>query len=231
MPRIRSTKPEFWSSGQVMECSRNARLLFLGLWNFCDDKGRHTWKPKQCRAEVFPGDDDLSDNDVLNMLTELVDNGLIARYEVDGQEYFYVTGWSHQRIDKPQKAKYPPPFQECYENDMGTFPPDTIGKDRIGKDSVEDPPPDGGNEVKHRSKIDPDMPLTDHMRELAVNYWRQRHRPDLDPDDEFSHFVAHHIAKGTKMENWEKAWQTWYCNSMKLTRPQAQVQVPRSMRG
>ncbi len=33
----------------------------------------------------------------------------IVRYEVDGRRYFYITGWSHQRIDKPSRARYPLP--------------------------------------------------------------------------------------------------------------------------
>lgn len=111
MSRIRSIKPEFWSSEQIMECSTNARLLFIGLWNFCDDAGRHPFAPKQIKALVFPGDD-LSIDEVARMLDELSTNGLIVRYAIDGKEYFYVTGWSHQKIDRPQKAKYPEPLVE-----------------------------------------------------------------------------------------------------------------------
>ncbi len=41
MARIRSIKTEFWTAEQVMECSPIARLLFIGMWNFCDDGGNH----------------------------------------------------------------------------------------------------------------------------------------------------------------------------------------------
>ena len=41
MARIRTIKPEFWTSEQVVDCSPTARLLFIGLWNFCDDGGVH----------------------------------------------------------------------------------------------------------------------------------------------------------------------------------------------
>lgn len=37
MSSYRAVKLEFWTSDQVMSCSREARLLFIGLWNFCDD--------------------------------------------------------------------------------------------------------------------------------------------------------------------------------------------------
>jgi hypothetical protein len=106
MSRIRSVKPEFWSSEQVMECSPVVRLLFIGLWNFCDDAGRHPFAPKQIKALVFPGDD-LTAEDVSRMLDELSTNGLVLRYSVDGKDYLQVTGWQHQKIDRPQPAKYP----------------------------------------------------------------------------------------------------------------------------
>lgn len=133
MSRIRSIKPEFWTSAQILECSRNARLLFLGLWNFCDDKGRHPFNPKQIRAEIFPSDD-LSEDDILGMLQELSINDLIVIYEHDNKHYFYVPGWHNQRIDKPQPAKYPDPFHEHSKTYPIPLPPDRIGRDRIGED-------------------------------------------------------------------------------------------------
>lgn len=107
MARIRTIKPEFWTSEQIMECSTTARLLFIGMWNFCDDAGRHPASSKTLKAEVFPGDDITSD-EVGVMLDELEANGLIERYEVAERQYFQVTGWHHQKIDRPN-FKHPAP--------------------------------------------------------------------------------------------------------------------------
>ena len=133
MARIRTIKPEFWTSEQILECSTNARLLFIGLWNFADDQGRHPDSAKQAKAEVFPADD-FSIAEVAAMLDELWRNGLIDRYTHDNKGYFFVTGWNHQRIDKPQEPKYPGPFEEYSENIPRTLPPDRKGKDRKGKE-------------------------------------------------------------------------------------------------
>lgn len=111
MARIRTIKPEFWTGEQVMECSPNARLLFIGLWNFCDDAGRHPMTPRQIKALVFPSDD-FSVDFVQGMLDELSSNGLIMPYSVGGKEYFEVTGWRHQKIDRPQAPKYPSPLAD-----------------------------------------------------------------------------------------------------------------------
>jgi hypothetical protein len=133
MARIRSIKPEFWSSEQVMECSPNARLLFIGLWNFCDDAGRHPVAPKQIKALVFPGDD-FTAEDVRRMIDELSSNGLLRTYSVGDKEFLEVTGWVHQKIDRPQPPKYPGPG-----SDHSTSARDGIqrGGDRRGEEKKE----------------------------------------------------------------------------------------------
>lgn len=100
MARIRTVKPEFWTSEQVMNCSPTARLLFIGLWNFCDDAGNHVASPKTIKANVFPGDD-ISSADVQRLLDELSSNELIAYYSHENKDFLHVTGWHHQKIDKP----------------------------------------------------------------------------------------------------------------------------------
>lgn len=119
-----------------MECSRDARLLFVGLWNFCDDAGRFPFSPKQVKALVMPGDDDISAEDVRLWLVELSTNGLITVYEVDGKEYLEVTGWAHQKIDRPQPAKYPARIVEHSTNEQRTVSTEGRGSDRNGSDST-----------------------------------------------------------------------------------------------
>jgi hypothetical protein len=106
--RIRTIKPEFWSSEQVMACSPLARLLFIGLWNFCDDSGRHPYTPRTLKALIFASDD-ITTAEVGAMLEELAEAGLIAVYSVGGKQYLQVTGWQHQRINHPQPPRHPGP--------------------------------------------------------------------------------------------------------------------------
>lgn len=105
MARIRTIKPEFWSSEQVMECSPIARLLFIGLWNFCDDAGNHVDSERTIKAEIFPGDD-ISSTDVRRLLDELSSKSLIAYYSHENKGFLHVTGWHHQKIDRPT-VKHP----------------------------------------------------------------------------------------------------------------------------
>jgi hypothetical protein len=149
MARIRSIKPEFWTSEQVMECSLNARLLFIGLWNFADDLGRLPNSTKTIRAQIFPGDD-LSLDNIRGMINELSKNGLIVMYSVDDKDYLQVTGWQHQRIDKPQAAKHPAPLLEHSKNVQRTFPPDRIGRE--GKEDAASAAPDPEVELFRRGR-------------------------------------------------------------------------------
>lgn len=113
MARIRSIKPEFWSSEQVMDLSPMARLLFIGLWNFCDDGGNHPASAKTLKAEVFPSDD-ITSASVQLLVDELSSNSLIVLYSSGGKEFWHVNGWKHQKIDKPTYKH--PPFIEGESN-------------------------------------------------------------------------------------------------------------------
>lgn len=140
MARIRTIKPEFWTSEQVMECSTNARLLFIGLWNFCDDAGRMPASDKRIKASIFPSDDLTAEN-VRRMLDELSANGLIRLYVVDDKEFLQVTGWHHQKIDRPQKSKIPDPPDPGSPNGRRTIAVgrEGNGRERKGRESPQPP--------------------------------------------------------------------------------------------
>lgn len=109
MARIRTVKPAFWSSEQVMNLSRDARLLFIGIWNFADDAGRAKWSARTIKAQVLPGDDDVTARDVEAWMMEMQTQGLLTAYSVNGQRLFSVSGWHHQKINRPQPSKFPEP--------------------------------------------------------------------------------------------------------------------------
>lgn len=105
MPRIRTIKPEFCTSEQVAECSRDARLLFVCMWCFCDDAGRHKASVRKLKMECLPGDA-VGDAEVTQWIDELIQNDLLEEYTVNGESYWQVCGWHHQKIDQPN-VKHP----------------------------------------------------------------------------------------------------------------------------
>lgn len=115
--RIRTIKPEFWRSDDISALELSDRLLFIGLWSYVDDSGVGVDKLPHICADLFAADLERDPTEVYGRvrggLRNLAERRLIVRYEVDGKSYLYVTNWkSHQRIDKPSKARYPLPDAE-----------------------------------------------------------------------------------------------------------------------
>jgi hypothetical protein len=109
MARIRTIKPEFWTSEQILDLSLPARLLFIGLWNFCDDNGVHPASARVLKARVFPADD-ITIAQVDGLIRELITQGLLMEYSAEDASWWYVTGWSrNQVINRPSASKYPKP--------------------------------------------------------------------------------------------------------------------------
>ncbi len=105
--RIRTVKPEFWQSEKVASVSRDARLMFIGLWGLADDHGRLRANAALIRGQLFPYDDE---HDVAGWLAELVEAGLVQVYQVDGCSYAAIPGFAeHQKIDKRWDSKLPAP--------------------------------------------------------------------------------------------------------------------------
>jgi hypothetical protein len=107
--RIRTVKPEFFTSLTVAGLSVEARLTFIGLWTHVDDQGRCVDDPRLIKAAVWPLDDRIS-SDVEQDLKELTESSLILRYKVGERSYLCVRTWDeHQRINRPTKSKLPAP--------------------------------------------------------------------------------------------------------------------------
>lgn len=123
MARIRSIKPEFWTSEQIAECSPNVRLLFIGMWNFCDDYGVHPASEMRLKMEVFPSDS-FSKDDIRRMIDELLANGLLTEYEVSGTQYWWVTGWDKHQKPDCKTGLYPRP-----DGSVGTKIRRTVSED------------------------------------------------------------------------------------------------------
>ena len=141
MARIRTIKPEFFTSLDVANLSRDARLLFVGLWTHADDGGRGLNEPRLIKAALFPLDDDITPGDVVGLMVELREQGVLILYaDADNNRLFQVKAWTaHQRIDKPRPSKYVAPTDpgtilEASGNDPGSLPPEGKGKEGTGQD-------------------------------------------------------------------------------------------------
>ncbi len=142
MARIRTVKPSFFSSLSNADLPIPARLTFIGLWTYVDDKGRGVDDARLVKAAVWPLDEAYTTKKVEADLVLLDKAEKIGRYVVDGQRYLAVRKWKHQRIDKPQASILPAaPWEEDSGNVPGILPPDD--RHRPGAR-----PPKAGGEVE-----------------------------------------------------------------------------------
>lgn len=110
MARIRSVKPEFFRSRKIRTLPYEARWLFEAMWTESDDEGRMPCTAPLLRGLFFDDDPKATERRVEGWVRLLADKKLLVLYEVDGTRYAAVAGWKeHQKINKPQSAKYPPP--------------------------------------------------------------------------------------------------------------------------
>jgi hypothetical protein len=108
VPRIRTVKHELFEDEALARCQREARLLFVGLIAWSDDYGNQKAGAALLRGHVFPYDDDVTVPMVAAYVDELEREGMILRYEVEGECFLHLNGWAkHQRIDNAGKRLVP----------------------------------------------------------------------------------------------------------------------------
>lgn len=149
--RIRTIKPEFWDSASMGRISREARLLFIGMWSLADDSGKLRGDSRFLASRLFPYDEDAKSK-ITSWVRELVTLGSIIPYRVDDDEYIMIPGWlKHQKIDHPVKSKLPDfdmtrdgfaRIREEYREDQGL----DQGLDQ-GREQGVPPSPPRGNET------------------------------------------------------------------------------------
>tara|TARA_Y100001938_G_C7873105_1_gene321272 strand:+ start:86 stop:556 length:471 start_codon:yes stop_codon:yes gene_type:complete len=129
--RKRMIDPQFWCDEKMMTLSHSARLLFIGLWNFCDDSGIHKDSDLKLKAEIFPADD-ITKDDVKKLKEELIQIGLIIAIKEDefGDDILMVKNWNkYQKINRPIPSKYN--ISEDSLNAHGVITPNRIEYNRI----------------------------------------------------------------------------------------------------
>ena len=110
--RIRSIRPEFWSSEDVAAMDWHTRLVYIGLWSYVDDNGVGRDSERLIVAALFPLDECLSEASVRThgALKQLETGGQITRYEVNGKRYLHIVAWdTHQKINRASASRYPLP--------------------------------------------------------------------------------------------------------------------------
>ncbi|MFG3439886.1 hypothetical protein ACGF0J_21785 [Nonomuraea sp. NPDC047897] len=115
LARIRSVKPEFWSDRKLArQHSRDARMLYMALWNQADEHGRVLGDARWIKGNCMPYEDDIDPDGIERLLGELIASGRVQRYVVDDDPYLFLPKLAkHQRLEAAKvPSRLPPPPAE-----------------------------------------------------------------------------------------------------------------------
>jgi len=194
MARIRTIKPEFWSDGAIIECSTNARLLFVGTWTFSDDAGNLDRSAKQLKAQVFPADN----FDCEPLIQELIAHGLLVEYSSNEKKYLHIQSFTkHQRVDRPGPARCPI-FDESTIIPRTVVEPSSSLPPRKGRE--------GKGEVKGKGKTKP--PSDWKPSERTANLVTAQYSLPPDGVERYTEaFLDACAAKGYEYEDFDAAFR------------------------
>lgn len=170
MPRIRSIKPDAFTSDSLSSVSVLARWTFAGLWTYCDDEGRGRADARLIKAALFPIDDKTTLADVQTALSELEEVGAICRYRVDGKTYLHIPKWDeHQKINRATDSKLP----DCPACSGGGNDDSVKGHDALTEPSVSPPDWKGTGKGKEQGSEHAQERTSAHFDEFWSAYPRK----------------------------------------------------------
>jgi hypothetical protein len=141
MPRNRMIKLDFWSDEKIGHLSNDAKLLFIGLWNLCDDGGVARANPVFLRNNLFPYSN-FSHKKIDEWLHELAKNKLIDIVSQRGEAYCIVQNFlKHQEIKKPSQFRYLDDSTPLVPHYSPTSTPLVPPKEKVKGDMGEPLPP------------------------------------------------------------------------------------------
>ena len=204
MARIRTIKPEFFTSDDICALSPQARLLYIGLWCEADREGRLVWAPRGFKRRYLPDDD----CDVDALCRELTDRTLVRLYG-DGLA-FIPTFATHQHVNPREAAsKLAPP------------PPPLHASSRVSDASPPVTDAQGGREPKEGKGREGEgrrAPSTAHP--LPAGWtpgdedigWARTARPDLAAamiEAETERFRNFQAGQNRTAHSWGPLWRNW----------------------
>ena len=225
MARIRTIKPEFFTSADIVCMTPLSRLFYASLWCESDREGRLKWDVKTLKLRYFPADD----CDIEAMGNELVENGLIVIYEIEGKQYAEIPSFNlHQIINNREAESTIPENKKVSEHSQtndASFTRES-GVQGEGKEGREGK----GRRVKEKREtlLPEDFAISD-----AVRSWADSNGHG-DLDQHLANFIDSCRAKGYKYVDWDAAFRNAIAkNWAKVTPKLKQVSgaLPEFMRG
>lgn len=138
MARIRTIKPEFFTSSDIFNLTPLSRLFYVYLWCEADREGRLKWDVDALKIRCLPKDD----CDINALADELLGRELIVIYEVDGKEYAEIPSFKHHQVINNREAESILPARVKDACTRGSGEGRKEGKGKEGKGTRVDNAPD-----------------------------------------------------------------------------------------
>ena len=183
MARIRTIKPEFFTSSDIVSLTPLARLFYVSLWCEADREGRLGWNVKTFKMRYLPADD----CDIQSLSNELIEANLIFLYEVDGKEYAEIPSFkNHQVINNRESESVIPSRVK-------------VACKRVPAEGRKE-----GKERKESTSRETIIPDDFHASENVIKWANENGHTNL--AKHLSHFINVAKAKGYKYIDWDRAF-------------------------
>ena len=219
MARIRTIKPEFFTSEDIVSLTPLARVFYIALWCEADREGRLTWKPRTLKMRYLPGDD--CDIDVLAQ--ELIDGGQIILYEVDGITYAEIPSFKRHQVINNRESESDLPARVGHASARVKAEGRKEGKGKEGKEPASADAGDG-EAPSSSAKLKTLKTYLAECKEAGVkavpdDHYIRKYMEDVGISDEmaqlaWARFREEHTT-GTRKDKKYKDWAGAFANSVK----------------
>lgn len=215
MARIRTIKPDFFTSEDIVDLEPMARLLYIALWCEADREGRMVWKPRTFKMRYLPGDD----CDIDALCDALVTRGLVCLY---GDGLAYIPAFKDHQHVNPREADstLPDPNNEIsrvsdasarVQQQSVTRREEGKGKEGKGRidtrveDAIEPQKPE------KKSRARPKVPTPDGFAFPASvrEYGLSRGFSQSEIDHEQQKFIRYAKQNDKRWADWDMAAENW----------------------
>ncbi len=130
MARIRTIKPEFFTSEDIVALQPFTRLLYIALWCEADREGRLAWRPQTFKMRYLPADN----VDIAALCDELVGRGLVKLY---GDGYAFIPKFANHQNVNPRETASKLPEPSTPNNDASTTRQARVSDTQVGRERKE----------------------------------------------------------------------------------------------
>lgn len=231
MPRIRTIKPDFFTSPDVARVDFPVRLFYQALWCWADDFGVGETNLNGLLGFAFPDSDGFTAHILRRFCADCAQHFGITFYTVAGRHYYAIPTWEkHQKLEKrSDRRKYPTPDHPDATPDLRIYDCADSAPDmprKIGAESRKNSAGKGTGEQGNREQGK--ELTTDVVSSPRTAKRRAQIREDYKPsrtvidaikaetgagDDalRYQHrkFIDHWLKTGKPMADWDACWRNW----------------------